>query len=474
MADETNIAGASPLGGRMFSGKQIERARSLLARLYALRRAGRLYPLEHPAVVEGARELFDVVAQYHAEGVDVPLTFFDEEVYLGEQLLVEDSMLFDQLVRDMTSIGAESMTFRRDLTVDEVERFASVLAVRPDELAALDHGIAGLVATLGTPHILVSSVNIVRDDSLEPDASAAATKAAYTSALDLVRELDRLIRAKRTIDLNHVKRTVQSLVDNVAHNPVTMLELSGLKSFDEYTFYHSVNVAILALAIGSALSRDYRFLTSLGTGALLHDVGKMQMDPAILNKRGPLTSEEWEEMRCHPQLGARTAVLSPGLDRSAMVCILEHHMRYDGEGYPQALPARPQHLASRIVAVADAYDAMTSVRSYSGARMQDEAMSIILKMAGNALDPSIVRLFVNVLGYYPPRSVVLLNTGETAVVISPSPLDATRPRVRVIADARGTITEPFDLDLVEPQYQARSIVRCLDPMGINVDVSDYL
>lgn len=463
-------------GVRSFSAKQTQRAREVLARLYGLRRARRLYPLEHPAVGEAARELFEIIAQYHGEGVDVPLTFFEDEVLLGEQVLAEDSMLFDQLIRDMVSIGAGSLTFHRGLESEEVVRFAAVLGLRYEEVAAVEGGIAALVARLAVPHITVSAVNVVRDDVTIADEDAGqVAKLAYTSALDLLRELERLISANQPTGAAHTKNVVRSLVDNILRNRYAMLELSGLKSFDEYTFYHSVNVAILSLALGSTLTRDYRFLSSLGVGALLHDIGKMSVDIDVLNKTTPLTSDEWAELREHPIRGAEIATLTSGVDRAATVCILEHHMRYDLSGYPARTIDRQQHVTSRIVAVADAYDAMTSKRPYSAPRMQDEAMGIIAKNAGSALDPVLVRLFVDALGYYPPRSVVLLSTGETAVVVSPSPSDPARPVVRIIAGTDGTLADAFDLDLSDPgQAGGRSVVRCLDPTGMNVDVADFL
>lgn len=460
---------------RSFSTKQQQRARDLIARLYALRRAKRLYPLEHPALEAAARELFDVVSAYHAEGTDVPLTFFEDEVLLGEHVLPEDSVLFDQLIRDMTAIGAGSVTFRRGLAAAEVIRLASVVGARYDEVASVPGGIAALVENARLEHIDVSAVNVVRDDLTvrEEDAEQAA-KASYSNAVDLLRELERLIRTNQPMSAGHVKGTVRSLVDNVLRNRYAMLEFSSLKRFDEYTFYHSVNVAILSLALGSTLTRDYRFLSSLGVGALLHDVGKLSVPIDVLNKTTPLTSDEWAEIREHPVRGAEIAALTSGLDRSSMVCILEHHMRYDLTGYPARSPARAQHVASRIVAVADAYDAMTSQRPYSAPRMQDEAMGIIVKGAGSALDPVLVRLFVDTLGYYPPRSIVLLSTGETAVVVSPSPSDRAKPVVRVIAEKGGAMISPFDVDLSSPDGDGREVVRCLDPSGMNVDIADFL
>lgn len=466
----------STMGAHTFSAVQIQRARDVLARLYALRRARRLYPSEHPAIAQSAQDLFEVIAAYHAEGVDVSLTFFEDEVLLGEQVLTEDSMLFDQLIRDMVALGAGSVAFLQGMSLEELVRFSPVIGARIEDIEQLEGGIAALAERADCPHIIISAVSVVRDDvTVEEGDARELAKATYTGTLELLRELERLIRSNQSLNVSHIKNTARSLVDNILHNRFAMLELSGLKSFDEYTFYHSVNVAILSVALGSMLTRDYRFLSALGVGAILHDVGKMTVDLSVLNKTGPLTSDEWAGMRNHPVHGAEIVALTAGVDRASIVCVLEHHMRYDLGGYPARVSKRKQHIASRIVAVADAYDAMTSQRPYSAPRMQDEAMGIIVKSAGSSLDPGLVRQFVDMLGYFPPRSLVLLNTGETGVVVSPSASDPTRPVVRVIAGADGTVIHPVDLDLsVAAEAHGRSVVRCLDPTGMNVDIAEFL
>lgn len=459
----------------VFSAKQLRRARDMLARLYALRRAKRFYPLEHPACGQAVDDLAAVIAAYHDEGVDVPITFYEDELLLGEQLLAEDSMLFDQLIRDMTSIGAGNIVFERGLNPVELARFATIIASDPEAVAEAG-GLGAMVEAAGLEHISVGGVAVYREqeDIVDEDAQRLA-RASYTNALELMRDLERLIRSSQVLNVARVKGTVRSLIENVLNNRYATLELAGLKSFDEYTFYHSVNVAILSLALGSMLTHDFRFLSTLGVGALLHDLGKMAIDLGTLNKPGPLISDEWAEIRQHPIFGAESAALAPGLDKAAVVIVLEHHMRYDLTGYPHRIPPRQQHLASRIVAIADAYDAMTSRRSYSGARRQDDAILRLVKNAGSALDPTLVKLFVNLMGLYPPRSVVLLSSGETGVVVAPNPHNVATPRVRVIAAADGTMTTPRDVDLSDAdEAEGRTIERCLDPAGLNVDVSDFL
>jgi hypothetical protein len=146
-------------------------------------------------------------------------------------------------------------------------------------------------------------------------------------------------------------------------------------------------------------------------------------------------------------------------------------MRYDLAGYPVH---RPQCLTSRIVAIADAYDAMTSRRSYALPRLQNEALEMLAKQAGLAYDPVLVRMFCQMLGMYPPRSLVRLNTGEVAVVVKPN-TDMLAPWIRVITDAEGIFIESFEVDLSDPSSAGdRKIEVCLDPRALNIEVDDYL
>jgi HD-GYP domain-containing protein (c-di-GMP phosphodiesterase class II) len=418
-----------------------------------VRRALRFYPAGHPAVDESVSALAEVIYQYHVEGVDVVLTFFDDELLLGEQLLTEESVLFDQLIRDMVALGAGSITFERELGADELLRAMRVLSSDSETIDRAG-GVEGAMLAAKAPHVRVAAVMVA--DRAEP------------------RKGERMIHASGVIYAAPVRGVVRSLLDGVLTNRSAMLELSGLRSYDEYTFYHSINVTILSLALGAMVERDNRFLSSLGVGALMHDIGKIVIDVETLNKPGTLTKEEWEEVRRHPTYGAEQAAQTPGLDKASVVVILEHHMRFDSCGYPQRFPARRQHLASRIVAIADSYDAMTSRRSYSAARLPDEAMSVLALNAGTAFDPALMKLFITMMGCYPPRTAVRLSTGETGVVLTPNEQRLTAPTVRVFAAPDGAMVQPFDVDLALEPEQGRRIDRCLDAAGLNVDLEDFL
>lgn len=454
-----------------YSQAQLARGRELLARLYALRRAARLYPLEHPSVRESASLFLEAVTTFHAEGADVHLAFLEDEALLGEQLLAEESIVFDQLIRDLWSAGIGSLVIERGVTLDELMRASGVLTADREDIQRAG-GLASMVSRLGLEHVLIGSLKVVEHAPERALEGGEPTKVSYGDAVSLLRELERLMRADRGLNAGAVKGVVKGLVDNVMLNRQAMLQLASLKDFDEYTFYHSANVAVLALALGSMITDDPRFLSSLGTGALLHDIGKLAVGLDIINKPGTLTAEEWALVREHPVRGAQIVARIPGLDKGAIVIVLEHHMRIDGTGYPTSHLRRPQHLASRIVAVADAYDAMTSRRTYSAARVQDEAMSLLARSAGTSLDPVLVRLFIRMMGVYPVRSAVRLSDGRIGIVVSANETEPVRPVVRVIGTESGQRVEPYDVDLAGDPTVA--IDHCIDPRLLTIDVDEFV
>ncbi len=470
---EFERAVAAGMSQMVFSAKQTARARDLLARFSGARRSVTFYPRGHVVVRDNLQALMTALEQYHSDGVDVPLVFFDNEVLLGEQLLAQESMIFDQLIRDMTESGQTSVTFLQGLDIDELERALQVLSLDGYAIEQAG-GLEAAVASVSIPHVQIGTVAFARDAGDFENPEDANNHRAYMHAIDAVREFGQHVKSNKPVSVYQVRDAARSIVDNVLGNRTAMLELGGLKSHDEYTFFHSVNVTILSVALGSLISPNRRFLNSLGVGALMHDIGKMTVELDILNKKGPLSAKEWQIMRLHPVHGAETAAMMRGLDRSSIVVILEHHMRHDLDGYPERTPRRPQHLTSRIVALADAYDAMTSRRSYAKARPQDEAMEILAKNSGTAFDPELVRMFTQMMGIYPPRSVVRLTSQEIAVVVSATS-DVVKPIVRIIADKDGRFVDPHDVDLSnEAQADGRRIDQCLDAEALNIEVEDFI
>lgn len=459
--------------GTIFTQAQTGRARDLLARLAGARRSVTFYPRGHEVVRDNIGGLMQAISAYHREGVDVPLVFFDNELLLGEQLLAQESVIFDQLIRDMGASGQTSVNFMQGLTLDELERAMQVLA---SDRAALNErgGLDVAVQAADIPHVEIGTVAYARDAEDFDSTHCVARSVAVTEALDAIREIGDRVRRGTVPSVDQARSVVRSMVDNVLEDRGAMLEIGGLKDRKEYTFCHSVNVMTLAIALGSMLTDNKRFLNSLGVGALLHDVGLMTEEMDSLVKAGELSEAEWTLVRMHPVYGAEVAASMRGLDRASIVMILEHHAAFDLTGYPSRDEEHEQHLTSRIIGICDAYDAMTSERAYAKARRPDEAMEQIAEGAGTKYDPVLARLFTQMMGVYPPRSLALLTSGELAVVTRPN-ADPLAPCVRIIADASGAFIDPLDIDLSDPAAAAgRVIDGCIDAGEAGIDVDAYL
>jgi len=265
--------------------------------------------------------------------------------------------------------------------------------------------------------------------------------------------------------LERAESVVQGLLAGGSADPEDSLLLAGVHSHDEATFYHSVNVCLLSLAIGRAAGLGDPDLLALGTGALLHDIGRVLLDDPALHCTGALTSEQWDLVKLHPQEGAAAimAVAGPGRETAAVVA-LEHHLRLDGGGYPD-LPGRRPHLFSRIVAIADGYDAMTSHRPHRSARTPQEALQMVLEESGSGYDPDLVTLFARMMGRFPPGSLLRLDSGETVVVTAGGGGICEGVVVRDVAGLPATSSERI---VIDPERVAAQLPP--DALGIGAAV----
>lgn len=250
------------------------------------------------------------------------------------------------------------------------------------------------------------------------------------------------------VDSSEVRNVAKAIVAEVLKNKDTLLHLNDIRSYDDYTFAHSVHVSVLSVIIGLAMGYNEEALTNLSLGALLHDIGKMLIPKEILNKPGYLTKDEMEIMKLHSEYGFEILRREVDMPLLAAHVAFQHHEKLDGSGYPRGLSNTDIHEYARIVAVADIYDALTSDRPYSKAIFPHEAYEILRDSANRHLDGEIVGILFKQVAIFPLGSVVLLNTGEIAIVSKVLPDLQFRPVVTVIANQDGSfLTKKYQLDL---------------------------
>ena len=235
-----------------------------------------------------------------------------------------------------------------------------------------------------------------------------------------------------TINSDSVKNVIDKMVDELLDNNDIIFNLSDIKTYDGYTFEHSVNVCILSIITGIGLGYNMNRIRELGVGALMHDIGKLKVPENILNKPAKLTSEEFEIIKKHTTDGFEILRKDKNISKVSAYIALAHHERYDGSGYPFHTKGDNIHQCARVVSVADVYDALTSDRIYRKKMKVHEAIEYIVASAGKHFDKDVVDAFISHIAIYPVGTGVVLNTGEKGLVVKVHKAAPSQPIVRVI------------------------------------------
>ena len=246
----------------------------------------------------------------------------------------------------------------------------------------------------------------------------------YTYVLASFKEVAKKVSSKQRVGIRKTVRAVQDMVTHLIEDDAIYSAMSTLRVFDDYTFTHSVNVTILAMCIGKRVNLSRRSLERLGICALFHDLGKIEVPHEVLNKPGKLNDAEFKLLEEHSLNSAKLIVkLRASRDRKAKILLppFEHHLKYDLTGYPYTNWKKPLSLFGRIITIADVYDAITSQRIYrKSALSPDRALGHMLKGAGRDFDPILIKVFINMLGVYPVGTLLKLENGDLALVVSAS------------------------------------------------------
>lgn len=272
---------------------------------------------------------------------------------------------------------------------------------------------------------------------------------AYQNSVTVLDQVLLDVQQGRAIDTKACQQLVKRNLESMLRNESAMLWLARLKSQDVYTSLHCLSVSILAMGFGAHLGLTDEKVELLGIAGLLHDVGKMKIDPMVLNKPGKLTQAEFEHVKQHPAFGYQALCTQADIPPAAVQAAHGHHERLDGRGYPQGLDRYQIPFVTRVITIVDAFDAITSHRSYDNARPIQVAYDILRSGADQQFDETLVQEFIRWLGVFPVGTLVELHTGEVALVLEKHPELHLRPKVVVLRNADKLPCEPRYLDLAQ-------------------------
>lgn len=463
-----------------------DEGRKILAAMYGALRALKFYPLENEAVQQALQELHVRVTSFIAREGTLSLRVVGDFFFLNDARLRLD-------LRNFSTFGSFAGSLRdhklgevvvdRGIQMQEWAPFLSLILRAP----VVDDPYEGFIERLaGTPveRIEVRPERETQKPDLEGEAMEGARRT-YAYSVQTARDVLSDVRMGKAVNVRKVKRTVQGIVDQVLSNEPSIMAMTTLREFDEYTFTHSVNVCIFAVIVGQRIGLDKGQLYELGMGALFHDVGKMHIDNEILNKAAELTPDEWAQLKEHPTLGLLALFQLHGfldVPYRQMLIAYEHHQKMNLSGYPATKRPRVPGLFSRIIAIADGFDAGSSVRSYQYKPWPpDEVLREMRDNPERGFDPVLVKALMTATGVYPVGTLVILDTFELAVVTRANP-DGKRlhqPEVKLIADSMGVpLATPTAarLDELNPATGSpiRSIIKTTDPARYGIRVADYV
>lgn len=391
----------------------------------ALKTLMAIYPAGHPLVADRIREITDDVRSFERGWVRL-------DVIHG---IVHVNGTPAETPAAPPTLGFDSLHLHTDVRPEEIAAAAEIAGgLRPGRSV---EPIDGQLADRGVEHVSIGRL-IPLDTRWRapqwPDEPTAVYDPDYEESLDIAKHAFDDLSAGRRLDVRAVRDLVQLLVGRVVSSSAALAQILAVKRFENLTYIHSVNVAVLSLLLGRRIGLGDEQLATLVEAAVLHDVGKTRIPLDLVKKPGALDRRERRIMEAHPVLGAELLMQIDGLHRLTPVVALEHHRTVAGGGYPDLGAGVVPHVMSQIVSVADIYEAVTGARSYQMPTPPEKACLLLARLAGDKLASALVKAFVNAITFFPIGSVVRTTRGELAVVVRTNADDPLHPVIQLVSD----------------------------------------
>ena len=448
-----------------------KKAEELIRRLAAALRSTELYSAAHPLVQRGIDAFTSAAQDGLTVTPSVVIGFIGDEVVVDGTRLPKGTASLIGFARDLRDRGIEKITLTRGLSRVEVGSLVAAFTEKGSSIPLPERLI-----TRGVRNVTLG--RIVVDDVSGDQAGIAAARRVYSTAVETAENLWNAAKAGDQPDPGAARKIIDGLARLVTQDRTSLMALTALKKYDNYTFTHMVNVSALAMAQARALNIDGPLLREFGFAALMHDIGKVNTPLEVLNKPGKLTGEEFDIMKRHVIDGAHILRRTPEMPALAPIVAFEHHLKQDLSGYPEKIGSRKLNLCTMIVSIADVFDALRSNRPYREGMATVRIRSVMGEQGNPAFNQVLLKRFVNLMGLFPVGNLVRLNKGEVAVVTAEHPTDPFRPQVKILMDPSGALIEDPPLantwERDSRGEHPHAVVEAIDPESVDIDPLQYL
>lgn len=394
-----------------------------------------LYPAQHPTIRSQLEILLLRLTTHLEQREMLKMGLLEDTLFIDDHLFAIQTPATATLTQLLKQLQIEALEFHRGLTENELLQFLQLLEhtdIVPEDLETM-------LAERNIEHIRLAGGN--PDEDQEP-------RKVYGRAMTVVNEIFEDVRLGRIPCSKKAKQVVKDMAKLTLSDPHALFALSMLKSYDNYTFTHSVNVSVITLAVGRACGLPEEQLRTLGLGGLLHDIGKLKIGLEIINKPGRLTEQEFAQIMNHPRLGAEIVQDTADIPPTAVDIVLGHHLRYDRQGYPADAQLQGPVEMVNIAAIADTYDAITTLRSYQKPVSPRQAITKMREVSGSVLHPEYLDAFIASLGTYPVGSLVRLANNEIGLVVRVGTDNPNEIEIKILFNADGEhLSEPRSCQL---------------------------
>jgi len=465
------------------AGKEEER---LLNAFFVLYKTARIIDESNEVFQRQLDAVLSSVQAVAGVRAEISIKYVGGHYFVNEQMVRYEHQELSgalDIVTGWQELGIGGVSIGADIDRSELARFVKFMLNLKVDSGNVDTVSARLVDN-GLTQIRLLSREEDKDEetqitSDERQRFRQLARVTFFKAVAVVQEVVASTRDGENINIAKTKRVVHSLIDHITRDEQSLIELTAIRDYDDYTYAHSANVAVYSLTLGVRLGLDRARLSQLGFAALFHDVGKVKLPQDLVRKPDAFDENDWIQMQRHPLLGAKTILRNLKLDihtARAARAAFEHHINRDFTGYPTLhYQRRTPDLFSRIVSVVDCFDALSSGRVYiKRAMAADEVMKKMRFQMTNKFDSFLLKLFNDVIGVYPAGSLVLLTTDEIALVLTNNDKDPLRPSVKIVGDRSGLLAEPLWVDLALPEQADRKLVRQIEPERYGLNLRNFI
>ena len=464
---------------------------NLVTKFHILMRISQIYDSKNVALNQFVQESLQTINALIRTEKTLSLKIVKGDIFLNSQRLrytVEGFTSFKYLLTQWKKRLIGEVTFQTSVDERVLREFIYTLMGleegREDNASLLVEGLVrkDIRSIEATPLESSAEEEDGGDFTLTKEDPQEVGKKVFFETVGTIKEVITNIKGKQYAEVRKLKRLAQKAVHLVMEDESILLGMATIKSYDEYTFNHSVNVSIYSLAMGKRLGFSTKALTELGITALLHDIGKSKIPREVLNKPSPYDDEEWGMMKKHPLWGVEILLNLKQLGEinpRIVIGIFDHHLKSDFSGYPRLFRKKEVSLFGQIIQIADAYDAMTTPTLYRKIPFTPEqTLAIMLNERSLHFDTALLKIFISIVGTYPIGSLVLLHPRALGIVYKPNPNPQwiDRPIVLLVSrDQKGNAKQEI-VDLTETDEKGafkRSVIKTLNPFIYHIDVTRY-